>query len=1618
MAENQISHSLIERIRSGRAALVVGSSIGSFAGMPSWKKLLERMREELEKRASPGDHEAAADVAAFLKKGRLVTAAGFLGRTLGSEACDKVIADSWLARDSVPDALHVLGRIPVRAIWTVHPGDIVERAVQLGSPDGWPAPCLASYETGADLDTRRRYVLKLLGDIKNPSSYVLVATSVRRALSSASAYRSILEDLYRDGTLIFVGFRHGDPDLHALLERVLGMFEPPRGEHYFVGSGLGPVDIEELSAEHHMTAVPLEGHGGDEKSAESLLKYLSALAEACEKEGISLAVTRPGDDDLDGWLERLRHDSSDSEALDALHAMEKRARDNGQAERLVEILLARVEVEGDSSQRARFLREVARAFEKEIGDLPRAFTALTAALREDPTSEDALAEAERLAAETDGWGELVHDVSEIVPHIHDARLASACWVRLGRWYHEKLRHYDYAIASFREALKKDSRQTEAHRGLAEIYRKQQKWGELAEELAAHAEVENDAEQKIDLLLALADLHETQLASTSKAVESYEKAVDLENSNSEALTALERLYRRGERWGKLAGVLEKRADILDDEDPARAAAYRKELAQLRSEKLGDVEGAIGRYEAALEKNDRDVEALRALEKLYEKAGRAEDYLRTLERLAEAGPETERTLAWRRLANEVEEREGGQERAIRYYEKVLVLEPTAVDAYRSLERLYRARGNWDAVVELYERRIASVAMPSERVELYLALARLHEQELMDPHRAISAHVNALDISGENLDCLAALGRLYARVEAWDRAVAVLTKHAMLLGPGGADLYHQAGEIHAKNLEDQAAAEAHYVKALELNPAHVPSMQALIELYRQRRDFARAAKLMLEAERLATNRLEKVRLLFEAALIHEEWLDQPEVAFELHARVLALDPEHVEAGNRVAAQCVAKEQWADAEPVLEMLSRKTETTDRVEKGRREALLGRVAEALGKTEKAAKCYRQALETDHESLEAALGLASLLFASKEWEEAEKRYREILLRHRSALAEGQIVETWYRVGLAARHRGDVKTAENAFRRALERDPGHRPSLELIVELATERGDFKSVVEAKRNLLDGASEEARSRLFEEIGDLMALKLGDPMTALGAYLEALKLRPRSHAVLHKMLDLYTAQKEWRRAIETLGKIAELEKEPPLRAKYFYAAAVIARDELHGAEEAVSYFGRALDDAPTMPKAFEAIERILGDRGDWKGLSKAYRTMIARLGDRATTPQLLHLWTRLGDIALEKLLDPKSAIAAHEVAVALDPADTRRHETLAALYLDAGPDHAIKAVVELQSLLKKYPDRLDLYRSLSKLYADIGDVDKAYCLASALVFLGQASQEEQDRFHALKGKQLELARRRLTEELWQKAILHPREDRALNGIFASLMASLAAFTAQPHEAMGLDRKDQADLESHPHRVAKMFRYAVQTLGISPQPELYLREGSNDGFRAANMADKGLLVPAVLIGDPMSSRKADRETIFDIAKRLAFFRPERYVYYALATIPKLEAAVHAALAVTGVANGRHEPEIEKLKVHFKRTVPEAVLEQVAAFARKLGTKDGEAAVSGWITAADLSANRVGFILANDLETAARMIATEQGVTSTLSAKERLRELLSYSVSEEYFSVRKHLGLDVAATG
>jgi golgin subfamily B member 1 len=1642
MHEHTIPESLIEQIRTGRAALVVGAGIG----VPSWKQMLERMTKALETRGREGDEAATKDLEKLLHKGSLSRAVGFLARALGEDVCDRIVQEMWAAPAETPAIPKVLATLPFRHVWTTFPGDILEHAFETSSPDEWPPTRVVSYQELGELSPRRRTLVKMLG---NFDTYVVTPRSVRRALSHAVDLREYVRELYVEGSLVFVGFRYGDPDLSAMLDRVFGMFEPPKGTHYFLGASLGPVTVDEMMADHHIEVINLAGKGGDEVAERSVLDWLEALKADCDKANVTLAQTRPDADDVDGWVAMLGEGGDEAaEARDALELVERKARDHKKWDVVVEVILGKIEAALDA-ERAQNLVQLAMVYEEHIGDLSRAFEAVTTACQIAPDDDQAAQLAEKLAAATGNWADLVQMASEIATEATDPKLASKWWARLGHWYSAKLDRADYALPSLRRAIELDPQNRAAYAALAEAQRKGQKWSELADTLRAHAEVETDAATKTDLLIGLGDLSETQLASTQKAIDAYESAAevacDVDDKNAtldDALSALERLYRRDEKWADLAKVLDRRAEIQQENgDTNRATAIRAELARLRADKLGDLEGAITRYEAAVTANGSDAQALKALVDLYDKTGRTDDYLRTMERLGQVAPEGEKLATLRKLAAELEDRDA--KRAAETYEKLLAADPNADDAYRGLERMLKNESNWYELVAVLKRHVAASKTPAQRVELYLESAVIDERELDDPHQAIDALMNVLAIEDENKTALSVLPRLYVRTEQFERAVDTLVRHAGIEGDKGATLYAEAGKIAFEKLMDPEAAQRHLDKAIAQDPENFPALRTLGSLHEKRGNWQQAVEMLLRAEAASGSRTERIVLLWEAAQIVDQRLEDPTRSLELFERVLKLDPDHVEAGTKVADRLVTAKRWDDALPVLEMLARQAEGegADRHLRSRRQAQLGKAYEEVHRTEKAARHYRLAVESDPDSLEAAIGLAYVLMAEakvnegnetaqEQWKEVDRRYREILARHRTGISDGQVAEIWYRLGVAARAMGDDRKAEISFRRALEKEALHEPTLGALVELGGARGEWKSVADAKRAQVDAlakreGTEFHRAKLFEEIGDIWRERLKDPNSAIGAYLEGLKIAPASRVLLHKSLEAFTEQRQWRRAIETLDQLSGLEESPDRRARFHYTAAVIARDELRDHELTVDKFNAALDDAPLTPKAFDGIEKVLQDRKDWKNLARAYRRQLKRMGEDAPVEKLLELWTRLGDVCANELGDVEAATEAYQVACELAPDDIARHEQLADLYLDAGEARRHEAINELQFLLGHAPDRVELYKALASLYRAEHELDKAWCVAQALVFLGSASDEERMLYEKFRPQQFTPAPRRLTEELWQKAIIHPREDRHVGAIFSSTLGALAAGTAQPVTAFGLQPEARTDLDRDPRVVSRIVKYVSGVLAIDPAPMVWLQEGG-DGLRVANTvglgADRQKLVPSLLVGAPQIGKSDERELAFEVGKRMAYLRPERFVTLAVGTLPKLEAAFAAAVMAGGARLTSHDgqpyapdnEEAKKLAGSLLRQVPGPLLEQVGELSSHLTGRLGNGLISNWRAATDLTANRVGFIVANDLETAAKGIATEGASLSSMSVKERLRDLLAYAVSESYFAVRRHLGLHV----
>ena len=1332
--------------------------------------------------------------------------------------------------------------------------------------------------------------------------------------------------------------------------------------------------------------------------------------------------------------ERVRQ--SDPANMVASERLEAIYRQQYKWNELNEILLERVELKTDVQEQITILNSVAKTYESELGDQESAFVVLQAAFKRDYAHEGTARELERLASATNRWQELLDEYTNRVKELErDDRAAAAdLWVKIGRWYGEHLSHIEYAIHSVQQALRIDPQHTGGLAAIGELQRKRGSWSELIETLQRHASVETDPAKRHEIFMNLAELYESQVNDLGQAIGAYQQALTSDPTSKPALVSLDKLYRRVEHWEPLIDVLTRRAEL--EQDDQAVVRLRLEIGQIWDLRLFDAGQAIGAYQSVLDIDPTNLTALRALEGLYEKTNQSEKYLEVLEAQLDASvADAERVSLYERMAAAWEERFGKLDRAAEALEKIVAIDPRNFGAYRELSRLYYQASRWEALVETYRNHIMATSDAATRVDLYCSMGQIYEAQLQDLDRAIEAYNEVSAFDPEEPRALDALGRLYEKISEWERAIDATAQLVRITQDPRkqVDLYWRMGRIQYQQLGDAEAAEANFLRGLTIEPGHVATMEALVKLYSDRGDWLKSAQMMVRAESFTPVVLDKVRLLFDAARIYESKLRAPDQAKQLYQAVMALDPEHVDAGRPLAELLFQAKDWQGLSPVIEMLVRKVAHSHPDPRDLNELYFraARTNDELGDYDRALAYYKAAYDIDSTYLPTLSGRADLLFKMQDWDGAGKIYQTILVQHRDSQAEEEVVRIYFRLGMVRQNLGERKKALNMFEKALEIDPSHVETLKAVIDLQQQQGDWEAVVHAKRGLMANATDKERAHLLDEIGTIYHQNLNNPQKAIAGYLEALEFDPDDHEIMQKVLDLYTETKQWKKVVETIERFIGMEKDAVRRGAYYHAAATIMRDELKSLDEAQDYYGKALDNffadpaklpsamLPRALKAFESIDRMLTTKRDWKGQERAYRDMIKRIqaGDQATYGKVrVGLFDALGEIYRSRLKHYQSAIGAFELAQEMDATNTDRGEKLAELYLVAGPEYSDKAVEQHMKMLRIEPFKYDSYKALRKIYMEQHQYDKTWCLCNTLAFLKKADPDEVQFYEQYKPRGLVKAKNIMNNESWAKMV-HSDENRYISAIFAAVWQGVAAMKAYPHKELGIKRKDRRVLQGDQLMFSKLFYYVAQVLNV-PLPEVFLLEDNKPAdIQLANFIEKSELVPSFVVRPHLLQGKTEREIAFLSARRLTFMRPEYYLKLLLPTNTELKVAFLSAIAMVQPrfpVPPDSVPLVQQYLPEMQKRMTPNILEQLAVVVNRFVQAAPEVNLAKWGAAVDTVSHRAGFVLCGDLEVAARMVSAEPVTVGGPQVKDKIKELVLYSISEEYFAVRAQMGLTI----
>jgi tetratricopeptide (TPR) repeat protein len=1301
----------------------------------------------------------------------------------------------------------------------------------------------------------------------------------------------------------------------------------------------------------------------------------------------------------------LELDASDAQARDAIEQLHRTSKDY---EGLAGLLIDRLDSESEPSTRARILREVAELYEEKLGQAESALLAYTQALAEDTEDESLKRAIERLATE-EQWDEVLLTLGEAIENTDRPPHAVSLCVLVAHWYEAYAGRADAALNLLNRALHIDPAHEPALVALCDLYEHAEAYSDLVQLLVHRADGAPTPALARDFRARAGQVANEKLFDSELAKQIFSQVLEEDPSHAASLDALEEIYTNQEEDGPLMVLLE--AKQKGQRGEARVKTLCK-LAELLEREGQDLARAAECYRTAIDLDERNLGALDGLVRVYSELSQPTELLSALEqKLRATTTPTQRAGVLLQLATTQEVAMADPEAAVARYEQIIEIAPGHDIANTALARLYRRLSRFDELAQTLDRHAKATENTARKVELLMQAARVLMADLGSPDRALFMCERVLAVSPEHPEALSLTSRM--RALAGDTASAIDALELLADGETNtekrADLWVRAGEL-LEQREDLDGAIDRYRLALDAVSSHETALASLSRLYERRGDLRGRAELLLRSVELASDPKERAQRLVELGNFRLDKLEDKALAADAFASAHELDPENLTAQLGLGRLSLEREDYELAAELLEPLLE--HTTELSAALARDACVGAGTAflALGQTGRAERAYLRAKAIAPNDRDVLTQLSEIALENLNYADASELLGSLLERHGSTLPGRERAEVLIKLGACYRELGSYGKAATAVSQAAELTPEWIEPVRALCEIYEAQGNWSALQTALQTRIDqNDDEDERFTLLVQSGDVYATQLKDRDSAARAYVAALELNADDRNLLTKLMAVYSEGKDWSRLVDVLVRMASVVEDQNLSAKYLQTAAAISNGELAQHERAVELYERALHAVPTLEPAFNGLSECLTRAEDWSRLAGAYRNFIEHGKTALDSERQAGLWDQLGELYASRLSRVDEAVSAYEAAQELDPENRERTERLVEIYGKHPNRYGERAIQTHDKLLAHNPYRVESYRALRQLYTQLKRPDEAWLLCQALRGLNMAEPDEETFFKRYRVQAPATAQECITEELWQDYLLHPDQDALLTTLFALIQPAAIQDLARPPESFGLTPNDQIDCEQAEAVMAQMLYYAAGVM-LVPLPAVFYRRNDAGGVSFLFTSP-----PSLGLGHGALAPAPDQALAFMAGRQLSYFRPGHYMRQLVPTGSGLRGWLLAAIRL---ANPRFPvPDAVRGTVDRNRDALERFLhaqqqQALTSLVERLLRDQPEVDVKRWALGVDLTADRVGFVLANSLDAAVAVTRASPADASMASERERLKELYRYAVSPTYIALRQAVGI------
>ncbi len=950
---------------------------------------------------------------------------------------------------------------------------------------------------------------------------------------------------------------------------------------------------------------------------------------------------------------------------------------------------------------------------------PAALTGLEALGSELTTSEaaGALESARKLLRDR---GQL-----DVVARLFDVEIAAATDVHRradlllekGQLYADDLLEGDSAVECFNQVLEIRPDDQTAQETLAHIGLERDNWEKFVEKYLSEAQASTDRGLTTSLYLSAAETFARYRPESADVEKHLRSALDVDPRNGRAALHLERLLRRGERWGELKELLEMRVEAASTDDDRVYALMN--LAEVLGGQLDDKAQASEAIKKVIGISPAHPGALRVLADLYEaeenwsalvmlytnalkaqrRAGNRDTDLGTLLQIA--------MLHWKRIDN--------IDAAEEYFRRIRKVQPGHPAALAFYREYYPTRGETAKYLQVLRQAQRSLSADdhARRKEIAIEIAELAESQLGNPEKAIDAWKGILRSDPASIQARTALRRLYNQTEKWN-ALLDLMKEEIGQIPEDDVEARVAGlmsvvAIYRDKLKLDVMVLNTYNAILKIDPRNARALSELADKYEQ---LGRWNDLITVRSKQAdipeTPVRERVEILRQIAGLWSDRFGNYAQAIAPLEKLVELSPHDADALGRLKEIYQRRRQWR---ALIALHERELAAVPVGERREHLANVAKLAsDRLGDQRMAIGFWNNVLELPRpsgaentEDFEALQSLANLY-------EREKRYLalvDVLRRQREAVAalggdeaaRGQVQILERQGALLADRLGAPQLAAEAFREILSLDPSHGRALRTLRELYATAGDFDSLealyaglgnygdlVDSFHAIADRLQDaDRRLALLERTARIADEHFDNQDKIARAYERILSVDPKHLGAARAVEPLYRKSKKWARLMSAYEIQLEHAEDKETRLDLHARIRDLCEQNLGSKALAFQWTAKAYEIDPARAELRTDLARLGAEADAWEEVATIFDRRVS--SEDIEDDEKLLLLRELGRICMTRLHEPERARDYQRRVLSLVPDDAE----------------AMSALEDVATQLSEWPDLIGIYRRRAELEQD---------------------------------------------------------------------------------------------------------------------------------------------------------------------------------------------------------------------------------------------------------------------------------------------------------------------------